>query len=411
MAQLFGAEREFKFINDSRGHSVGDQLLCAVANSLHSTLRTTDNCARLGGDEFAILFVQDSTSPTVEQVLENVLVQILEGAHCQQWRSIFSVSIGVATSEANALDKNELLTRTDLALYKAKESGRARIYSYSDLLDVKLKLKRERLIVEKLVPALEQDLLTLHYQPQVLCDGTMITRFEALLRWKDTVLSSVSPIKIVSIAEREGLVSQLGRWVISKAFLEASRWPEHIRVAVNMSPLELTDEKLPAFIANCLKSTGLPAARLEIEITETALITDSGKAAATISALKNMGVMIALDDFGTGYSSLSMLQDFPFDRIKIDRSFVSNLSEDNNKASIVASIIDLVSRLQLEVIAEGVESESDRDTLLRLNCKECQGYLISKPVPLRQLQEIIDSYSNLETKTDFVEKTKWKKAS
>lgn len=397
----------FKFINDSRGHSVGDQLLCAVADSLQASLGSKEICARLGGDEFAILLVQNSQS-SIEQILETTFNSILEGPHCQTWRGLFSVSIGVATLSGQLVDKNELLTRADLALYKAKELGRARICYYSEQLDVKL--IRERLIVEKLVAAQEQDLLELYYQPQVLCDGSKLTGFEALLRWNDPELGTVSPEEIVHIAEREGMAAQLGRWVMLRAFREASRWPTSIRLAINLSPLELTDEKLPTFIAQCLKDTGLDAAQLEVEITETSLISESVKAAEIISALKAMGIKIALDDFGTGYSSLSMLQDFPFDRIKIDRSFVSNLSEDESKSVIVASIIDLGARLNLDVIAEGVESENDRATLLRLHCRECQGYLISEPVSARKVPEIINRYNYLVVDSEAVHISEWKKA-
>jgi len=389
----------FKFINDSRGHSVGDKLLCAVANSLKETLGKETNCARLGGDEFAILLEEDSQAQSAAEILERVFSDLLEGPHCQAWSNVFSISIGAASLKGSELSEGELLTRTDLALYKAKEIGRGRICFYSNQLDAKL--KRERLIVEKLVLALEQNLLELYYQPQIRSDGSAITGFEALLRWNDPDLGFVSPVEIIEIAEREGMVSQIGRWVMSTACHEAATWPDHIRLAINLSPMELVDEKLPEYVANCLKKAGLPTTQLEIEITETALVTDFGKAADLISKLKDMGIMIALDDFGTGYSSLSMLQDFPFDRIKIDRSFVSNLSNDSNKASIVASIIDLGARLQLDVIAEGVESESDRVKLMEFNCLECQGYLISRPLPAIELPAIINRYATPEKSEKF----------
>ncbi len=381
----------FKFINDSRGHSVGDELLCAVAKSLKATLGNETHCARLGGDEFAILLSEDSRAKSETEILECVFSNLLEGPHCRAWSNDFSVSIGAATLKGSDVKESELLTRADLALYKAKETGRRRICFYSEQLDVKL--KRERLIVEKLAHALEKNLLELYYQPQIRSDGSSITGFEALLRWNDPELGFVSPIEIIEIAEREGIMSQLGRWVMSTACREAINWPDHIRLAINLSPTELVDENLPEFVADCLKNAGFPATRLEIEITETALVSDFGKAASLISKLKNMGIMVALDDFGTGYSSLSMLQEFPFDRIKIDRSFVDNLSEDNDKASIVASIVDLGARLHLDVIAEGVESEIDRVKLVEFNCRECQGYLFSRPVPPIDIPDIIDRYT------------------
>jgi len=398
----------FKFLNDSRGHAVGDQLLCGVAQSLESTLGSSENCARLGGDEFAILIEEDSSSEPLEQLMKTVFSEMMTGPHCLAWKNIFSLSVGVASLKDQTIEKSELLKRADLALYKAKESGRAQIYYYSEHLDAKL--TRERQIVERLIPAIEQDRLELHYQAQVLCDKSSITGFEALLRWNDPVLGPVSPVEIVEIAEREGIVSQLGRWVMSKACVEAKNWPDTIRLAVNLSPLELADDSLVGFIADTLKSTGFPAARLEIEITETALVSDTGKATRLLQMLKEMDIKIALDDFGTGYSSLSMLQEFPFDRIKIDRSFVSNLSEDDSKISIVASIVHLGSRLDLDVIAEGVESESDVATLRQLNCRECQGYLISRPVLPDQLPAIIDQYADHPAQQMANERHQWPKA-
>ncbi|MBX2838908.1 MAG: EAL domain-containing protein [Gammaproteobacteria bacterium] len=390
----------FKFVNDSRGHSAGDQLLCDVADSIRETLGSEKMCARLGGDEFAILINEQETNRNAADILTSVLSNILVGKLNQTWSNLVSISIGAASLSGSELDRGELLSRADLALYKAKDSGRGKICFFSDTLDVQL--KRTRKIVEKLVGALENDHLELYFQPQVTCDRMMLTGFEALLRWNDPELGQVSPPEIVEVAEQEGIVSQLGRWVLNKAIQEATHWPQHVRLAVNLSPTELADDSLPDYIDALLAQTGFSADRLEIEITETALVSDYGQAAALISRLKDMGVMIALDDFGTGYSSLSMLQDFAIDRIKIDRSFVSNLSSDEGKSSIVASIIDLGSRLGLDVIAEGVESEHDISTLLKFGCIECQGYLISRPVPADQLTNIVAEFVIQKTiQTDF----------
>lgn len=399
----------FKFVNDSRGHAVGDQLLCAVANSLSSALGSAEYCARLGGDEFAIFFEERNLNSPLNDILTDLLVKIQEGEECSAWNSIFSVSIGATTLQAEELSKSELLSRADLALYKAKETGRAKICFYSDKIDAKL--KRERLIEERLSPALENDNLELQYQAQVRCNGSTITGFEALLRWDDPLLGKVFPDEIIEIAERAGLILPLGRWVIARACKDASAWPAHIRIAVNISPLQLIDENLPDYISDCLERTGLATQRFEIEITETALVSDSGKARDTISKLKAMGILVALDDFGTGYSSLSMLQNFPFDRIKIDRSFVSNLKDNKGNASIVASIIDLGARLGLDVIAEGVESESDLTALRELNCLECQGYLISKPAVLDKVAGIIQRYQEpVANKNVVVKMSGWQKA-
>ena len=399
----------FKFVNDSRGHSVGDQLLCAVADSLGLALGSTEHCARLGGDEFAILFEEKDLTLSLEQTLGNILNIIQEGDQCKAWNTIFSVSIGSATLSGNELSQSEILTRADLALYKAKETGRARICFYSDNLDAKL--KRERLIEERLAPAIAQDLLELHYQAQVLCDGTTLLGFEALLRWNDPLLGNVSPDEIIEIAERVGLILELGKWVIATACEEASTWPKNLRLAINISPLQLVDEELPAYISQCLETSGIAAELFEAEITETALVSDAGKAEAILTSLKKMGILIALDDFGTGYSSLSMLQNFPFDRIKIDRSFVSNLTNNTSNESIVASIIDLGARLGLSVIAEGVETEEDINTLRKLNCLECQGYLISKPIALNKVSAFIEQHNKHVTSDDVVvSMAKWQKS-
>jgi len=326
----------FKFVNDSRGHAVGDELLCKVSESVQKSLGANGQCARLGGDEFAIFFEEKNLDSSLEEILNNVLVGVHEGEECRAWNSIFGVSIGAATLVGEEVSESELFTRADLALYKAKESGRAQVCFYSENIDAKL--KRERLIEERLAPALERDELEVYYQAQVVCDSSKLTGFEALLRWNDPILGSVSPLEIIEIAERAGLLLELGRWVISKACEDASFWPPQLKVAVNVSPLQLVDEKLPSFISSCLERTGLPAERFEVEITESALVSDASKAEEILATFKEMGILIALDDFGTGYSSLSMLQNFPFDRIKIDRSFVSNLSDDKGKASIVASM-------------------------------------------------------------------------
>ncbi len=397
----------FKFVNDSRGHAVGDELLCKVSESVQKSLGTNGQCARLGGDEFAIFFEEKNLDSSLEEILNDVLVGVQEGEECRAWNSIFGVSIGAATLVGEDVSESELLTRADLALYKAKESGRAQVCFYSENIDAKL--KRERLIEERLAPALEREELEIYYQAQVVCDNTKLTGFEALLRWNDPILGSVSPLEIIEIAERAGLLLELGRWVISKACEDASFWPSQLKVAVNVSPAQLVDEELPSFISTCLERTGLPAERFEVEITESALVSDAGKADEILATFKKMGILIALDDFGTGYSSLSMLQNFPFDRIKIDRSFVSNLSDDKGQASIVASIIELGTRLGLEVIAEGVESEGDIATLREFNCMECQGFLISKPIPLGQLNAVIKQYGVLGGNESVIKIDDWQK--
>jgi len=219
----------------------------------------------------------------------------------------------------------------------------------------------------------------------------------------------VSPLEIIEIAERAGLLLELGRWVISKACEDASFWPAQLKVAVNVSPLQLVDEELPTFIAACLERTGLPASRFEVEITESALVSEASKAQEILAVFKKMGVLIALDDFGTGYSSLSMLQNYPFDRIKIDRSFVSNLRDDNGKASIVSSIVELGARLNLDVIAEGVESENDIKTLREFNCVECQGFLISQPIPLEKIKAVMDKFGVAESNNTVIDIKNWQK--
>ena len=373
----------FKLINDSRGHAVGDHLLSAVGDALRSVCTSGEICARLGGDEFAVILEPGVDSDTVSQRMTKIVSEIETGDACSEWANLFSVSAGVATLVGKSIESSLLLKMADLALYNAKENGRARISYYSSEIDDDL--KRQKLLVSRLAQAIDEDLLELHYQPQVLCDGTTLVGFEALLRWTDSELGQVRPDELVAAAEREGMIAQLGRWVIDHACAEAANWPENIRVAINLSPTELTDNRLVEYVEKALKRTGLSAGRLEIELTETALVTDAEKTLRVIESFKSLGITIALDDFGTGYSSLNMLQNFPFDRIKIDRSFVSNTElnteSGTHRAAIVATVVELGQRLGLDVIAEGVEHHSDLDMLRDLNCRECQGFLISKPIP------------------------------
>lgn len=373
----------FKLINDSKGHDVGDQLLSAVGCALRAVCTKGEICARLGGDEFAVILEPGTDFNTVSQRMTQIVDEIQTGKACSEWTNLFSVSAGVATLTGKSIDTSELLKMADLALYNAKQNGRARISYYSSEIDDDL--KRQKLLVSRLARAIDEDLLELHYQPQVLCDGTTLVGFEALLRWTDDELGQVRPDELVAAAEREGMIAQLGRWVIDHACAEAANWPETIRVAINLSPTELTDSRLVEYVEKALKRTGLSAGRLEIELTETALVTDAEKTLRVIEGFKSLGITIALDDFGTGYSSLNMLQNFPFDRIKIDRSFVSNTEVSTEagkqRAAIVTTVVELGQRLGLDVIAEGVECHSDLEMLRDLNCRECQGFLISKPIP------------------------------
>ena len=380
----------FKAVNDTLGHPVGDKLLQAVALRLKSSIRTNDFIARLGGDEFAIILTHVDNREEVSGVADRLIATISAPFEIDGHQISMGVSIGVALGPIDAADTTDLLVAADLALYAAKGAGRCTKQFYSAEMHEQAQLRRE--IETDLRAGIDDNQLTLHAQPIVNLKRNTITGFEALVRWRHPTKGMISPLDFIPIAEETGLIVPLGDWVLRQACRAAKTWPQHISIAVNLSPVQFTSPTLVSSIEAILAETGLPAHRLELEITERILMQDSAANIATLRQIKQLGVRIAMDDFGTGYSSLSYLQSFPFDKIKVDRSFVAELGQDRSTNVIVTSVINIARARGMTTTAEGVETLSQLHQLSALGCDEAQGYLLSRPLPIEQAADLVATW-------------------
>ncbi|HEV2627426.1 MAG TPA: EAL domain-containing protein [Pseudolabrys sp.] len=387
LALLYLDLDRFKGINDTLGHPVGDELLKAVGQRLREAITDADFVARLGGDEFAIIR-NDFTQPEdVTSLVMRILSTINQPYDIGGHQLVADATVGVALAPDDACDPDELLKNADLAMYGAKADGRGTYRFFESSMDARMKSRR----------ALEFDLreaimcggFDLHYQPLVAFADGRITGCEALLRWEHRSRGQIPPSEFIPIAEETGLIAPLGEWVLRTACAAAVDWPEDIGVAVNVSPVQFNSGNLVQTVVNALAGSGLPAHRLELEITEAVLIRDDAAALGVLHQLRSFGVRIALDDFGTGYSSLSYLQRFPFDKIKIDRSFISGLVDSDYSRNIVQAIVDIATTRQITTTAEGVETQAQADALRALGCSEMQGYLFSPPVPGVRLAKLL----------------------
>lgn len=368
----------FKDINDLYGHPVGDKLIQTVARRLNACVTHHDTVARLGGDEFAIIQVNLKTTAEVGLLTNKIIEVLSKPIHVGNNITIrTSASIGIALIPEHGTDPDELMSKADIALYEAKEAGRNTFAFFEDKMEEAILLRRT--MEGDLRNALENEELQLHFQPQARSDTRSIVGFEALLRWNHPEKGLIAPNNFIPVAEESGLIIPIGRWVLNEACAQASQWPERYRVGVNLSPVQFCDEYLIQEVEGALARSGLTPERLELEITESVLIHDDRRALNTLRQLKELGITIALDDFGTGYSSLSYLRRFPFDRLKIDRSFVSGVTQTPELAAIIRAVIDLGQALGMEVIAEGVETEPELELLRNESCDEVQGYLIGRP--------------------------------
>ncbi|WP_159996332.1 bifunctional diguanylate cyclase/phosphodiesterase [Roseomonas sp. 18066] len=370
----------FKDVNDTLGHAVGDRLLQDVSARLTAHTRERDTIARLGGDEFAILQVGLGAQPNDHAGLARRLVEALsapfdiDGHHV-----IIGVSIGVAVAPGDGLDIGQLMKNADLALYRAKSDGRGVVRFFKAEMNAHAQMRR-RLLID-LRRAIDADEFELVYQPKVDIGTRATTGFEALLRWRHPQQGMIMPEHFITLAEETGLIVPLGEWVLHRACADAVTWPSHVMLAVNLSPVQFTSSRLMAAVASAIQASGLAASRLELEITETVLLRDIEATLATLHRLHALGVAVALDDFGTGYSSLGYLQRFPFDRVKIDKSFVQSLGRRKESDAIVQSVITLCKALDMAITAEGVETEEQFRILAAAGCDEVQGYLFGRPQP------------------------------
>ncbi|HKO71393.1 MAG TPA: EAL domain-containing protein [Bradyrhizobium sp.] len=377
---------EFKGINDSLGHHVGDELLKAVAARIRDCIRECDHVARLGGDEFAVIQTDVEHAGDVIEFVTRIQDAIRQPYECLGHQLSTDASIGIALAPRDGTDLDQLIKNADLAMYGAKGDGRRTYRFFEPAMDAQAKA---RLTLERdLRQALIDGSFELHYQPVVDLNSDEVTGCEALLRWRHPQRGMISPADFVAVAEDTGLIVELGEWVLRTACAEAVTWPPHVRLAVNVSPIQLKCPSLSLKVAGALAASGLAANRLELEITEAVLIRDDEMALAILHQLRELGIRIALDDFGTGYSSLSYLKRFPFDKIKIDRCFVSDIAEIDGSSAIVQAVVNIAAARNITTTAEGVETPEQKEMLRRLGCTEMQGYLFSAAKPSAEVKRL-----------------------
>jgi diguanylate cyclase (GGDEF)-like protein/PAS domain S-box-containing protein len=368
----------FKEVNDIFGHSTGDRLLRAAAGRLSATLQGAF-LARVGGDEFAVI-VTESPAPThAARLAERLIAALADDFEIEGHRLRIGLSVGIALYPIDGVDEVSILGNADAALYRAKAEGRGSIRFFEA--DMDHRLRERRAVLHDLRSAIERRQLMVYYQPQARIDGEIIG-FEALARWQHPIRGQVPPSTFIPVAEESGFILEIGEWMLREACREAAGWPDALHVAINLSAIQFRHGDLAGLVHDVLLETGLAPGRLELEITESVLIDDLPRALAILRRLKALGVRIAMDDFGTGYSSLSNLQAFPFDKIKIDRSFISGLERNTQAATIVRAVIALGRGLNLPVVAEGVETQAQLDFLSNEACAEVQGYLLGRPLPI-----------------------------
>ena len=377
LAVLYLDLDHFKSTNDSLGHAVGDELLKAVAGRLSGCLRETDTIARLGGDEFAIIQTGIESPSDAEALARRIRDALTAPYQLADHQILADVSIGISIAPNDGRASDQLLKQADMALYRAKSDGRGTFRFFEPEMDARV---RERRTLElDLRKALANDEFEMYYQPLFNLQRNAVSGCEALLRWHHPERGMISPAEFIPIAEETGLIVKIGEWALRTACAEAATWPNDVTVAVNVSPIQFKEPALVLTVVDALAASGLAPGRLEIEITEAVLLRDNDATLASLHQLRDLGVRVVMDDFGTGYSSLSYLRSFPFDKIKIDRSFIKDLSDLNDASAIVQAITSLATSLNITTTAEGAETQAQMDRIRSLGCTEMQGYLFSRP--------------------------------
>jgi diguanylate cyclase (GGDEF)-like protein/PAS domain S-box-containing protein len=387
VAVLFLGLDNFKAVNDTLGHGVGDKLLRGVARRLRSSLREEDAIARLSSDEFAIIQSAISRPEDIVLLARRLLEAIGEPYLLDGHSVVIGASIGIAMAPGDGDDPEKLLKNADMALSRAKNDSRGTFSFFESGMDARAQTRRK--IEIDLRIAIQSDVLRPHYQPLIDLASGRISGFEALVRWPHPERGMISPAEFIPVAEETGLINALGSQILRRACTDAAGWPDAVRIAVNLSPLQFRAGNLLSVVMDALKQSGLPAKRLELEITETLLLEKSTEVLATLHALRALGIHISMDDFGTGYSSLSYLRSFPFDKIKIDQSFVRDLGGNRDAQAIVRSIISLGKGLGVTITAEGVETEAELSCLRAEGCHEAQGFLFSRARPNAEIVELL----------------------
>jgi diguanylate cyclase (GGDEF)-like protein/PAS domain S-box-containing protein len=374
----------FKNVNDTLGHSAGDVLLLEVAARLKAFLRETDVLGRLGGDEFVIIQADESSQREAASTLADRIIDVVAKPFSIEGNEVnIGTSIGISLAPEHATDPEGLLKMADMALYCAKSAGRGSHRFFETEMNEAAGARRE--VEIELRRAIQDDELELHYQPIIDAKTGKICSAEALIRWRHSTKGVILPDQFIPLAEETGLITRIAEWVLHTACVEATRWPDDVKVAVNLSPVQFGKCNLPNVVTRALAQSGLRPERLEFEITETALIESATECLPVLRQLKNLGITIALDDFGTGYSSLSQLTMFPFDKIKIDKSFTQNLTKRADCAAIIAATLAIATSLDMATTAEGVET-AEQYRLLRLaGVTSLQGYLFKRPCPASEI--------------------------
>jgi diguanylate cyclase (GGDEF)-like protein/PAS domain S-box-containing protein len=388
LAVIFLDLDRFKEVNDTLGHHVGDAVLKIVAERLRGCVRGTDTIARLGGDEFAVLQSHAPQPVAASSLATRIIDTLSEPYRVDDHQIIISASVGIALSPNDAVAAGQLLQSADMALYCAKHEGRSTYRFFEPEMDMRMRARRA--LEMELRNALPNGEFELYYQPIINLAHNHVAGFEALLRWNHPERGLVAPAEFIALAEETGLVIAIGEWVLREACIEASAWAGNLKIAVNLSPCQFRSKTLFDAVLGAIASSGLAPDRLELEITESVLLKDTDAAIDMLRRLQAIGVRIALDDFGTGYSSLSHLRSFPFNKIKIDRSFVDGLAQDNREAlAIVRAVSQMGASLGMCTTAEGVETERQLDTIRAEGCTEVQGFFFSPAKPAREIGKLL----------------------
>jgi len=390
-AVLFLDIDRFKMINDTLGHSVGDELLRLVAVRLKKTLRETDTVARIGGDEFIILLSSVNDRNDVSNLSDKILKSLVVPFRLRDHELFISTSLGVCMSHDDSHDSEDIVKKADIAMYHAKSMGRNNVQFYNNNMDQNA--SRRFVISNSLRRGLEQNEFLVYYQPKLDIVTGRIVSMEALVRWDHPELGLLSPVEFIQLAEENGLIMQLGEWVLRESCIQNVKWQSEgimdLCVAVNLSGYQLQHAEMLDTIRKVLKETGMPPDHLELEITESVIMQNADFAVSILSALSELGIKISIDDFGTGYSSLAHLKRFSVNTLKIDKSFVREVDLNSTDAAIATAIIAMGNSLNLNVIAEGVETQSQYDFLKFNNCDQVQGFLFCRPLPPEELIELL----------------------
>lgn len=380
----------FKRINDVYGHAAGDALLIAASDRLTSAVRKMDTVARLGGDEFVIVQPCESGCEQASALASRLVKAMAEPYELVGHKFVSSVSIGIAFSNKESHEPTEILRAADVALYRAKAEGRSTHRFFDAFMDESL-IQRQAL-ERHLRAAMSNDEFSLYFQPLYNIRGQQLTGFEALLRWDNPELGRVPPDQFIPIAEEISAIQSIGEWVLEEACRIASTWSKPLKVAVNVSPVQFKQPDLASKFKSIITRSGMNPERLEIEITESVLMQDTDHVLKVLSELRAFGVSIAMDDFGTGYSSLSYLRKFPFDKIKIDRSFVTHLVQGSEDAAIIKAVVAMGNGLGMKTLAEGVETEAQLSQLSEAGCESAQGYFLGFPMPEAEAMALIENH-------------------